>query len=252
MDMIYDRYSVRKYLKQDLNDKQKEYLDNITKYEQQGILGNKVNVKLIKPNTKHLKFSYGMIRGMAGYMYGYVDYSTNGYIDYGYIMEKNILGMTRMNIGTCWLGGTFNKKFFCGESKMGNKIVPAVIAYGAYESKRKDKARKRKGFEEIIFDKELGNSLSISRDDVLYDAYEAVRLAPSALNKQPWRLVKKDNIIRFYQNTKSVEMNLGNIDMGIGMAHFEYGLNINKINYSWIKEDIEEIKDYIYCMSIKI
>ncbi|WP_339366070.1 nitroreductase family protein, partial [Vallitalea maricola] len=77
----------------------------------------------------------------------------------------------------------------------------------------------------LEIDKELPSSLSISRDDVLYDAYEAVRLAPSALNKQPWRLVKKDNIIRFYQNTKSVEMNLGNIDMGIGMAHFEYGLN---------------------------
>jgi hypothetical protein len=252
MELINKRYSVRKYLKENLNEKQNKIVEDIIKGEQQGILGNQVNIDLIEPKTKHLRFSYGIIRGMAGYLYAYVDNSISGFIDYGYIMEKNILKMTKWDIGTCWLGGTFNKKLFYGDDTGQNKIVPAVIAYGAYENKKKNKARKRKDFKEIIFDEQLGNPLSISKEDALYDAYEALRMAPSAMNKQPWRLVKKDNIIRFYQSTKSMEVNVCNIDMGIGMAHFEYGLDINKIKYSWLKEEIEGTKDYMYCMSIKI
>lgn len=35
-----------------------------------------------------------------------------GYVDYGYVMEKKILEMTKKDIGICWLGGTFNKIYF--------------------------------------------------------------------------------------------------------------------------------------------
>ena len=30
--------------------------------------------------------------------------------DYGYIFEKIILQMTKLNLGTCWLGGTFSRE----------------------------------------------------------------------------------------------------------------------------------------------
>ena len=58
-------------------------------------------------------------------------------------------------------------------------------------------------------------------DDVL----ENVRLAPSALNKQPWRIVKQgENFHFFISNDKEEEKNLyniKNIDIGIAMCHFD-------------------------------
>lgn len=44
-----------------------------------------------------------------------------------------------------------------------------------------------------------------------------LRLAPSSINKQPWRVVKKDDKIHFYfADAKTSTI----IDMGIALCHF--------------------------------
>ena len=57
-----------------------------------------------------------------------------------------------------------------------------------------------------------------------------VRWAPSATNKQPWRLVVDGNRIHFYEEkTKGYDReeigDVQKIDLGIAMAHFEIGAN---------------------------
>ena len=53
-----------------------------------------------------------------------------------------------------------------------------------------------------------------------------VRLAPSASNKQPWRILKKENEYHiFLKETKGYANTLGfniqKVDIGIAMCHFE-------------------------------
>jgi len=52
-----------------------------------------------------------------------------------------------------------------------------------------------------------------------------VRLAPSAVNRQPWRMVVMDDVVHFYlQRAKSLgggKLDMQKIDMGIALCHFE-------------------------------
>ena len=65
-----------------------------------------------------------------------------------------------------------------------------------------------------------------------------LRLAPSALNKQPWRVLKEDNNIHFYlTNLKG----LTKIDIGIALCHFHLSAIENNINGEFVS--LNSIKD---------
>lgn len=52
---------------------------------------------------------------------------------------------------------------------------------------------------------------------------EMLRLAPSAVNKQPWRVVFANNSFHFFERNSLGESNtidMQRIDMGIGICHF--------------------------------
>jgi hypothetical protein len=67
-----------------------------------------------------------------------------------------------------------------------------------------------------------------------------LRLAPSAMNAQPWRIIKQNNNFHFYNSKPNMKMH--DIDMGICMCHFELTLNEAEIKGSW-KIQKPEIKD---------
>lgn len=48
-----------------------------------------------------------------------------------------------------------------------------------------------------------------------------VRLAPSSINSQPWRILKKGNIIHIYSNEKT---DINKIDIGIALCHLDLSL----------------------------
>ncbi|MGI5937108.1 MAG: nitroreductase family protein, partial [Oscillospiraceae bacterium] len=54
----------------------------------------------------------------------------------GYELEKLILFLTTLNLGTCWLGGTFKRSEIwraLGESE--RAFIPAITPVGYYERK---------------------------------------------------------------------------------------------------------------------
>ncbi len=62
--------------------------------------------------------------------------------DYGYLMEAIILYATSLDLGTCWLGGTFTKSSFARKMKLnGEETMPAVTSIGEYANPE----RKRQG-----------------------------------------------------------------------------------------------------------
>ena len=66
-----------------------------------------------------------------------------------------------------------------------------------------------------------------------------LRWAPSASNKQPWRILKKGNEFHFYINrpmrkNKNIPFsNLPFLDLGIGMSHFELSANELALPGGW-------------------
>ena len=64
-------------------------------------------------------------------MVGAVEPGSGDLEDYGYCLERAVLAATDLGLGTCWLGGTFNKSSFARKIDIAEgEVMPAVIAMG--------------------------------------------------------------------------------------------------------------------------
>lgn len=84
------------------------------------------------------------------------------------------------------------------------------------------------------------------------NALEAVRIAPSAVNKQPWRIVKIGNDFHFYEkhtlgNRSGAEWDVQKIDMGIALYHF---MAVTNGQFSLADPKIEIPKDTEYIATV--
>jgi len=222
----------------------------------QGPFGNRVRFELIdlaaqeRGQIKTLG-TYGFIKGASMFIVGAVAKGDRAMEDYGYCMEKNILAATHLGLGTCWLGGTFNRSASASKiNKREDEVVPAITPVG-YPQDRKSmmdsavrfiaKSNTRKAWEELFF---LGGTKSfLSRN--MAGAYElpleCVRMGPSASNRQPWRVAKEPDkdIFHFYIRRtpgyaeKFPEVSLQDIDMGIAMCHFEVAVQERNLQGNW-------------------
>ena len=92
------------------------------------------------------------------------------------------------------------------------------------------KADKRMDFGKLFFDGDFDTPLARSKAEEagIADALECVRLAPSAVNKQPWRVVIKDKTAHFYERHDrgyiTDDYDVQKVDLGIAMFHFDMGL----------------------------
>jgi len=176
--------------------------------------------------------TYGFIKGAPAFLVGAVAPGENELIDYGYIMEQLILKATDLGLQTCWLGGAFKR------SRFGEKMdlteterVPAVSPIGYATPKRRavDRAirliagsKKRKPAEELFFQSDGLSALPPEQQGHWAAPLEALRLAPSASNKQPWR-IQMDSVgthLYFVPTPGYSLPYLQQVDLGIAMAHF--------------------------------
>ncbi|MNI66321.1 hypothetical protein D3C73_1218790 [compost metagenome] len=175
----------------------------------------------------------------------------------GYEFEKLILYITSLGLGTCWLGGTFNKKEFAKIMDIKeNEIFPIISPIGYEFDKRRiteiimrsvAKSDKRKSWNEIFFNNDFSTTLLEENAGEYKEVLEMVRLAPSAGNKQPWRVVKKDNEYHFFKtksmkDSKYMSFDMQRIDIGIALCHFQLSANENNLNGEF-KEVDHRIKD---------
>lgn len=229
-EIIKYRHSVRTYkdveLSNDIIEKIESYLKEINNSE--GIFGGKIRVNLIEKNDdgKETKLgTYGVIKGATYYLTAAYDKSEMGLYDLGYLFEKVVLYCTSLSLGTVWLGGTFNKgKFAKVIDLKSNEVLPIVSPVGIEAEKKSFIAKvfggntnKRKEFNDIFFKDNFNTPLTYEEAGEFGEVLENVRLAPSAVNKQPWRIVKENSNFHIYNEGK-IEMS--QIDMGIALCHF--------------------------------
>ncbi len=132
----------------------------------------------------------------------------------GWYGERLMLDLTDMSLGTCWVGGTFDRKQFevpNGEAML--CVMPVGYAAGqslkekflrsTFSRKRKPVSRRLNGYE--------------TAPEWVLAAMEAVRLAPSAVNSQKPVFTYAGGVV-----TAAVDAvrEMDWIDLGIAKLHF--------------------------------
>jgi len=185
--------------------------------------------------------TYGFIKNPQGYILGTSIIETKSLFDYAYVLENIVLYLTTIDIGTCWLGGRFQKQEALSQlSFKENHIIPAITPIGYPQDKHRLKermirsvlqARKRKPEEQLFYYEAFGQPLG-DRAEEFRQALHYVRIGPSAQNKQPWRLVFDSNLtqVHFYVTHPLADNPLymcepQYLDIGIAYYHFKTGLD---------------------------
>lgn len=273
-EAIKKRQSVRTYVPDELNPKALKSIKALISENASSIrfcpFGTKPRLQLIDlssmPEEERGKLgTYGFIRGAKYFIAGITEIPQTAdsggsttqasgagpagiMTDFGFAFEGIILELTRLGLGTCWLGGTFKRQDLSEMLELGsNEIIPAIspVGYAAERQSLKSRfirfaagSKNRKPLDELIFPADSGTGTELEADpeadpkvSTLKEVWESVRLAPSASNKQPWRIVtggfgKTTGTYHFFiQRNKGYGMfgeyiDLQRVDSGIALRHF--------------------------------
>ena len=164
---------------------------------------------------------------------------------FGYSFEKIVLFAESIGVGTTWIAGTMNRDAFERAMEVAEgEVMPCVspVGYAANKMSFREtmmrkgiKADSRNGFEELFFDGSFNTPLTEEKAGALKGALEAMRLAPSAVNRQPWRVVVSGDKAHFYKKqskgfVSADGWDIQKIDIGIALCHFELAANESGID----------------------
>jgi nitroreductase len=268
-DVVKTRYSVRTYTGETISSEKIEQIKNYI-----NTLSNpfsvKVNFSILETknseDTKKLG-TYGVIKGANNYIGVTVAQGELALEALGYEFEKLVLYLTSIGLGTCWLGGTFDRSSFANALEVNEKeLFPIVSPFGyAVDKKRFTeslmrkvvKADQRKSWSELFFDKELNTSLTKENAGAYESVLEMVRLAPSASNKQPWRIVREGKLYHFYEEkakgySDKANYDIQTVDIGIAACHFHLTALEKDLKGEFKKLEVPAIttpENYIYTFS---
>ena len=172
--------------------------------------------------------SYGMFKGVKALIALSGEKSVEDLKEkLGFYGELLVIEATKLNLGTCFVAGTFNKKKLNILSE--DEELVCVITIGNVPE---DKSLKEKLFLSVIHRKPKKLKEFYLSDEKVPDWFiegvKAVQKAPSAANRQPVRLkYDKGEVTAFVEKTDSFQL----MDLGIAKAnfslaahgHFEFG-----------------------------
>lgn len=210
-----------------------------------------------------------VIAGTDTYIVGKMRRAEHAEEAFGYTFEKIVLFAESIGVGTTWIAGTMNRDAFERAAALGaDEVMPCVSPLG-YPAKKMSlresmmrkgvKADTRLEFGELFFRSSFDTPLDPVGAGKLAPAFELVRLAPSAVNKQPWRAVLGNGIVHFYEKRSKGYVNetgwdLQKIDVGIALCHFELGAKECGFRASFLYSDpgLSSQEDSVYIASFSI
>lgn len=170
-----------------------------------------------------IKGGYGTFSGVRNYI-ALVGPAGDPLIEekLGYYGEELVLTCEMLGLGTCWVGGTFDKKK-CRCTVEKGQIFRCAIVFGRVKPKETNKEKIiRKSMHKLVKSKKI-EDLFYSEEEPPNWFIEGIRMvskAPSTMNKQP---------VKFYYsggnvNARVKEPNpLNMYDLGIAKFHFQVG-----------------------------
>ena len=150
----------------------------------------------------------------------------------GFLFQQMDLYLQTLGLGACWLGlGKLNPKTSTKVEGM-RFVIMLAFGYPKGDQLRHDlKGFMRKPMEKITDKPDPG--------------LEPARLAPSAVNSQPWYFTHEGNIIHVYCSKKGSKL-----DIGIALAHL-YVANEETFRF-FRTENVSEMTGYHYIGSVTL
>lgn len=258
--LILNRKSVREFKDTSIDSKYFSEIENYINNSKK--LLPEIDVEIRMYDFKDCYEKINELAGYNGYLIQAPNYIIllsdvkNGYIENsGYIGERLILKARDLGIDSCWITFKDSKEIKEKLNISSHKEVTAIIALG-YEDNINSKNKsisERLSVEEIVFMDEWGNNASVTEleERYLLDAFSYARMAPSSLNRQPWRFiidggkvilaVKSDDFSSDYE---------GSIDTGIAMLYFSLIIDTTMFDLTWNVGSLD--KDYKIPSNYKI
>lgn len=147
----------------------------------------------------------------------------------GYMGEGIVLEATALGLGTCWIGGFFRPETAASLAEVAEgELVLAVTPLGMVAKDWNLEERIMTGFGRNHQRKpvaELASGPPESEWPVwVKEALVAARLAPSAVNRQPWRFAVEEEAVTVAVDKPGDTFHVSKrLDCGIAMLHLELG-----------------------------
>lgn len=249
-DIIRSRRSVRTFDERDISSAEKESLKAFMATVENPY---KIPVQFKLLYAKECGLNCPVVNGTDLYVGGKIRQVPHANVAFGYSFEMLVLYAQSLGIGTVWLGGTMNRSAFEAAMELDiDEMMPCAspLGYPAEKMSLKEnmmrkaiKANERLTFEKLFFEGEFNTPLTYEKAGILANALEMVRLAPSAVNRQPWRVIVADNAVHFYlKRSKGVSassVDMQKVDMGIALCHFALAAKEADLNVTFTIRDPE-------------
>lgn len=235
MEIIKGRKSVRSFEAKPLSAEDRsrleQYMDTI-----ENPFG--IPVRFVLLDAKEYGLASPVLTGESLYVAGKVKKGVYADVAFGFSFEKLVLYAWSLGIGTTWIGGTMKRELFERAAGLAeDEMMPCMSPLGYPAKKRSVRetmmrrgvgADSRLNTDKLFFDKAWGVPLDAAASDGLRDLTEMVRWAPSAVNKQPWRIIAADGCFHFYEKQDKGYVSektgdLQKVDVGIALCHFVLG-----------------------------
>lgn len=182
----------------------------------------------VKEIFKGIIGSYGKIKDAAACVafIGNMD-SASVQEEVGYTGEGVILEATVLGLNTCWVAGFFKPEVVASLVEIkSNERVLAVTPVGYTRKLESFEEKLMTGFGRTHQRAPISRLINSPDRDSLPEwiktSVQAARLAPSAVNRQPWGFDVQDGSISVYVRTGGPEFNVSKrLDCGISMLHIE-------------------------------
>ncbi len=236
LELIKGRKSVRSFDERPISTEDRrrleQYMETITNPFD-------IPVRFVLLDAEENGLSSPVLTGEKLFVAGMVKKGNYADVAFGFSFEKLVLFAWSLGIGTTWIGGTMKRELFERAAGLSDdEMMPCMSPLGYPAKKRSVRetmmrkgvgADSRMNVEKLFFDRTWGIPLDAAGSDELSNLMEMVRWAPSAVNKQPWRIISEDGAFHFYEKKDKGYISdktgdLQKVDMGIALYHFVAGL----------------------------
>ncbi len=203
-DSIFVRKSTRKYQQQALASEQLSRIEAFVKDAKPLFPQIRTRIELV--NASEVK---GMVSAKAPHYLLIYSEKADGYLtNAGFLLQQADLYLASLGLGSCWLG-------MAKAAAPAKDGLPFVIMLALGEAEGDPR---RQNVSE--FNRKPLSVISTGQDERL----EAVRLAPSATNSQPWYFAcTEDGVYAYRQKLGALKAimyeTMNQIDMGIALCH---------------------------------
>lgn len=200
--------------------------ESITDAEERPVTVTLPDIRLVSDDSLNgATGTYGFIKGARQFLILACGPTDADRIAGAAAFERLILDATAMGLDTCWLGGTFSRKRFDAATRIPEQMKIVAVSpvghrtpstrFAERVARAMVGATKRKPFDKLF----TGIDSAVPDSGEITGILEAVRLAPSSGNCQPWRagVADRNQRVELHNATSN---GFTCLDMGIALCHF--------------------------------